>query len=149
MTGLAYTAFVVPIPTADDYADVLATLTLAQDLIRGCPLLSLSPSFKGRLSSSSSRFSFGSFTSGVSIDDDDSSLTHNHIHHRDNHGVVEDDFDRSGTGSVHGNDMARRKGRRRRSKGASMLRRLRVLVDERVRLRRTGYAPIDDAIEMR
>lgn len=151
--GLAYTAFVVPTPTADDHNDIIAALTFAQDLLRrGCALTPSPSSYlKGRLSVvSSSRFSFGSFTSGFSIDndddndDDDLPSTCNYNSHLD----VEVNTDRNETASGNGNGMVIR----RRSKRERVVRRLRVLVDERVRLRRTtGYALIgdeNDAIEM-
>ncbi|OTA05171.1 hypothetical protein A9Z42_0057940 [Trichoderma parareesei] len=93
MMGLAYTAFVVPTPTADDHNDIIAALTFAQDLLRrGCALTPSPSSLKGRLSvSSSSRFSFGSFTPGFSIDDDDDDLpsTCNYNSHLDHRGIVE------------------------------------------------------------
>ncbi|PTB64614.1 hypothetical protein BBK36DRAFT_1142559 [Trichoderma citrinoviride] len=145
MIGLAYTAFVVPIPNADEYNDFVTNLPL-------------SPALKGRLSTSSSRnsnrFSFGSFTSDLFLDDD----THDYSPST-NYNNNEDDDD-GGNRKVKDNNNMNEIGsgnddvviRRRKSKRASVLRRLRVLVDERVsaRLRRrNGYAPVgDDEIEM-
>lgn len=144
MTALAYTAFVVPIPTADEHDDFLATMTLARDIIRNYALPFSPSSLRGRLSASSSRFSIGSFTSDV-IDDDESPSTHRYNNHRDDYGGVENGVGyEAEIASGNGSNTVRR----RRSARASVLRRLRVLVDERVRLRRTGYVPMDDAIEM-
>ncbi|KAL7811447.1 hypothetical protein V8C44DRAFT_330467 [Trichoderma aethiopicum] len=141
MTALAYTAFVVPIPTADEHDDFLATMTLARDIIRNCALPFSPSSLKGRLSASSTRFSIGSFTSDVSIDDDESPSAHNCNQQGgvENGARYEAEF-----ASGNGSNMVRR----RRSARASVLRRLRVLVDERVRLRGAGYARMEDAIEM-
>lgn len=144
--GLAYTAFVVPVPTADEYDDFLATMALARDIIRGCAALAFSPSsLKGRLSASSTRFSIGSFTSDISLDDDDAPSTHEYNNENHHHGGVENGVGYEAEIASGSGNIVRR---RTRSARARVLRRLRVLVDERVRLRGMGYARMDDAIEM-
>ncbi|KAL6866666.1 hypothetical protein J3F83DRAFT_740672 [Trichoderma novae-zelandiae] len=115
MIGLAYTAFVVPIPTANDYNAFVTNLPLP-------------PSLKGRLSTSSTRSSSASLTQLFS------------------HGIPETRNDNDGGVVGNGNGVA---GRRSSRRGGVLLQQLRVLVDGRVRLRRTGYVLVEDeAIEL-